>query len=382
MSEKNLSNLKETSWNKILVFAIVCIALYVVIAIYPQSTVVSKENTEAVAATILTSRVTTLDASTIPTEYVGRVEAIQSVSVKPQISGNISKVYFKEGSIVKEGDLLYQIEPQQYQATVQLRKAELEQAKANLITAERYYKRIKSTDKKAISATDRDAAEGDYLKAKAAVAQAKANLRLAQIDLGYCKITAPITGKIGKSLYTKGNYVTPSTTELANIVQMDPIRVTYHMPDRDYLDQFKLFKTENDVYSTKLVLSNGSAYDFTGERDFEDNSIDVSTGTITMNLKFSNADGFLIPGEMVRVFTSPAEKSIVTVIPLSAVMADSRGDYVYVVSNNIVQKTYVTLGREFGQNREVTGIREGTQVAVAGVHNLRDGMSVKIQTID
>lgn len=331
---------------------------------------------------VIVKQVEKFDASSVPSEYVGRVESIQSVSVKPQISGEIAKVCFKEGSVVKAGQLLFQIDPKQYEATVQLRKAELQQAEANLVTAEKYYKRVTAASERAVSATDRDTAEGNFLQAKAAVAQAKAALKLAQIDLGYCRITSPITGKIGRALYTKGNYVTPQITELASIVQMDPIRVSYPLPDRDYLDQLSLFKEDGSIYNTSLILSNGEKYNVPGKRDFENNRVDQTTGTIMMRLRFANKDGMLIPGEMVRVFTNPVKSHIVNAIPQTAVMADEQGDYVYVINaDNTARQARVTLGREFGELREVTsGVEAGENVAVAGLQRLRPGAKVRIET--
>ena len=331
---------------------------------------------------VIVRQVEKFDASSVPSEYVGRVESIQSVSVKPQISGEIAKVCFKEGSVVKAGQLLFQIDPKQYEATVQLRKAELQQAEANLVTAEKYYKRVTAASERAVSATDRDTAEGNFLQAKAAVAQAKAALKLAQIDLGYCRITSPITGKIGRALYTKGNYVTPQITELASIVQMDPIRVSYPLPDRDYLDQLSLFKEDGSVYNTSLILSNGEKYNVPGKRDFENNRIDQTTGTIMMRLRFANKEGMLIPGEMVRVFTKPVKSHIVNAVPQTAVMADEQGDYVYVINaDNTARQARVTLGREFGDLREVTsGVEAGENVAVAGLQRLRPGAKVRIET--
>ena len=331
---------------------------------------------------VIVKQVEKFDASSVPSEYVGRVESIQSVSVKPQISGEIAKVCFKEGSVVKAGQLLFQIDPKQYEATVQLRKAELQQAEANLVTAEKYYKRVTAASERAVSATDRDTAEGNFLQAKAAVAQAKAALKLAQIDLGYCRITSPITGKIGRALYTKGNYVTPQITELASIVQMDPIRVSYPLPDRDYLDQLSLFKEDGSVYNTSLILSNGEKYNVPGKRDFENNRVDQTTGTIMMRLRFANKDGMLIPGEMVRVFTNPVKSHIVNAVPQTAVMADEQGDYVYVINaDNTARQARVTLGREFGELREVTsGVEAGENVAVAGLQRLRPGAKVRIET--
>ena len=331
---------------------------------------------------VIVRQVEKFDASSVPSEYVGRVESIQSVSVKPQISGEIAKVCFKEGSVVKAGQLLFQIDPKQYEATVQLRKAELQQAEANLVTAEKYYKRVTAASERAVSATDRDTAEGNFLQAKAAVAQAKAALKLAQIDLGYCRITSPITGKIGRALYTKGNYVTPQITELASIVQMDPIRVSYPLPDRDYLDQLSLFKEDGSIYNTSLILSNGEKYNVPGKRDFENNRVDQTTGTIMMRLRFANKDGMLIPGEMVRVFTNPVKSHIVNAVPQTAVMADEQGDYVYVINaDNTARQARVTLGREFGELREVTsGVEAGENVAVAGLQRLRPGAKVRIET--
>ena len=331
---------------------------------------------------VIVRQVEKFDASSVPSEYVGRVESIQSVSVKPQISGEIAKVCFKEGSVVKAGQLLFQIDPKQYEATVQLRKAELQQAEANLVTAEKYYKRVTAASERAVSATDRDTAEGNFLQAKAAVAQAKAALKLAQIDLGYCRITSPITGKIGRALYTKGNYVTPQITELASIVQMDPIRVSYPLPDRDYLDQLSLFKEDGSIYNTSLILSNGEKYNVPGKRDFENNRVDQTTGTIMMRLRFANKDGMLIPGEMVRVFTKPVKSHIVNAVPQTAVMADEQGDYVYVINaDNTARQARVTLGREFGELREVTsGVEAGENVAVAGLQRLRPGAKVRVET--
>lgn len=331
---------------------------------------------------VIVRQVEKFDASSVPSEYVGRVESIQSVSVKPQISGEIAKVCFKEGSVVKAGQLLFQIDPKQYEATVQLRKAELQQAEANLVTAEKYYKRVTAASERAVSATDRDTAEGNFLQAKAAVAQAKAALKLAQIDLGYCRITSPITGKIGRALYTKGNYVTPQITELASIVQMDPIRVSYPLPDRDYLDQLSLFKEDGSIYNTSLILSNGEKYNVPGKRDFENNRVDQTTGTIMMRLRFANKEGMLIPGEMVRVFTKPVKSHIVNAVPQTAVMADEQGDYVYVINaDNTARQARVTLGREFGDLREVTsGVEAGENVAVAGLQRLRPGAKVRIET--
>ncbi|MCI5863719.1 MAG: efflux RND transporter periplasmic adaptor subunit [Cloacibacillus porcorum] len=379
-----MNSKQKSGWIKIAVVIVVIAAAFYGYKAWNGGKAAQPQATQAQSAEplVIVKPVEKADASTQPSEYVGRVEAIQSVQVKPQISGEIAKVCFKEGSIVKAGQLLFQIDPAQYQATVALRKAELEQANANLDAAEKYYARVQAAETRAVSAAERDTAESNVLQGRAAVSQAKANLRLAEINLGYTRITSPITGKIGIANLTKGNYVTPASGALATIVQMNPVRVSYSLPDRDYLDQLELFKKEGSVHKTKLILSNGSELDVPGQRDFEDNTVDQMTGTVMMRLRYTNDGGMLIPGEMVRVFTQPVKSRIVSVIPQTAVMADAEGDYVYVVeADNTARVVRVKLGREMGSLREVaSGLSEGQNVVVAGLQNLRPGVKVRIDT--
>lgn len=377
-----LNSKQKSGWIKIALVVVIAAAAVYGYRTWSGGKAVQQQTAQAAEPLVIVKPVEKADSSSQPSEYVGRVEAIQTVQVKPQISGEIAKVSFKEGSIVKPGQLLFQIDPAQYQATVALRRAELEKAEATLAEAEKYHKRVMAANDQAVSAADRDTAESSVLQGKAAVSQAKANLRLAEINLGYCRITAPITGKIGIANLTKGNYVTPSSGALATIVQMDPVRVSYTLPDRDYLDQLELFKKEGSVYKTKLILSNGSELDVPGQRDFEDNTVDQMTGTVMMRLRYTNDSGMLIPGEMVRVFTQPVKSRIVNVIPQTAVMADAEGDYVYVVeADNSVRDVRVKLGREMGTLREVvSGLKDGQNVVVAGLQNLRPGTKVRIDT--
>ncbi|MCQ4813225.1 efflux RND transporter periplasmic adaptor subunit [Cloacibacillus evryensis] len=377
-----MNSKQKSGWIKIALVVVIAAAAVYGYRTWSGGKAVQQQTAQAAEPLVIVKPVEKADSSSQPSEYVGRVEAIQTVQVKPQISGEIAKVSFKEGSIVKAGQLLFQIDPAQYQATVALRRAELEKAEATLAEAEKYHKRVMAANDQAVSAADRDTAESSVLQGKAAVSQAKANLRLAEINLGYCRITAPITGKIGIANLTKGNYVTPSSGALATIVQMDPVRVSYTLPDRDYLDQLELFKKEGSVYKTKLILSNGSELDVPGQRDFEDNTVDQMTGTVMMRLRYTNDSGMLIPGEMVRVFTQPVKSRIVNVIPQTAVMADAEGDYVYVVeADNSVRDVRVKLGREMGTLREVvSGLKDGQNVVVAGLQNLRPGTKVRIDT--
>ncbi|MDR3255908.1 MAG: efflux RND transporter periplasmic adaptor subunit [Synergistaceae bacterium] len=307
-------------------------------------------------------------------EYMGNVEPIQSVDIRPHVAGEILRVHFKEGSMVKEGDLLFTIDAKQYQATVDLRKADVARAEANLGRVSKYYARLKSSDSRSVSATDLDFAENDILQGKAAVAQAKASLKLAQIDLDYTKIKAPISGRIGRALFTKGNLVSPSGGALAGIVQLDPIRVSFALPDRDYLDQMDKFKsTGGSVYDTTIRLANGSLYPMKGKRDFEENAMNEDTGTMTMRLRFDNAGGMLVPGEMVKVEAKPSTPHVGPVIPQEAIVADAQGDYVYVVDgSNAAHQRRVSLGVAVGSSSEVlSGLEAGEMIIVRGLQSVK-----------
>lgn len=330
------------------------------------------ENMQPTAPAVVLYKVSERDLSP-SRSFIGKVEAIQSVSLKSQVSGEIRSVNFKEGAFVKSGQPLFTIDSSRYQATSDLRKAELEQAEAALTKAEKYLERVKAADKRSISASDIDAAESAFLQAKATVSQAKAALKIAEIDLAHTRITSPITGRIGAAVYTKGNYVTPSSETLATIVQMDPIRVALALPDKDYLNQLEQFRKNGPVYRTTLVLSNGRELDVQGERDYESNKVDERTGTMEMVIRFPNPEGILIPGSMVRVGTKPVESGLSIVIPQESILADSQGSYVFTVDkNNIAHQTRIELGEEVGIMRKVLkGLKPGDSVIRIGLQNVR-----------
>lgn len=312
-------------------------------------------------------------------EYIGRVEAIQSVSLRPQISGEIVGVHFKDGSLVKAGQALFSIDRKPYQATVDLRLADLAKAEANYERASKYRERLRASDSRSVSGNELDMAESDVLQAKAAISQAKAALKLAEINLGYTRINAPISGRIGKAKFTVGNLVSPAGGELARIVQTNPIRVSFALPDRDYLEQTAAFRSSGtSVYNATIRLADGKAYPFRGERDYEDNAMDEKTGTLMISLRFKNDDGLLVPGSMVSVATKPAKKHVAPVILQESILADEQGDYVYVVDeSNVAHQRRVKLGAELGQMREiVSGLRAQEKVIVYGTQFVRPEMTV------
>lgn len=315
----------------------------------------------------------------VPRTYAGQVEAIQFVNIIPRVAGEIKSVNFTEGSTVNEGDVLFTIDPSQYQATVALRQADVAQATADHNYAVKYHSRLKASDQRSIKATDLEAAESRVAQTKAAVDQANAALKLAQIDLSYCTIKAPITGQIGRASLTRGNYVTPASGSLASIAQIDPIRVRFSVPDRDYLASIEEFKTSgDDVFTSKLILPDGSEYPFSGARDFEDNTMDSSTGTMTLRVRFSNAHSVLVPGTVVRVVVKPTKRYVSVVVPSDAVMSTPKGDIVYVVDkDDKIEARPVAAGEDFGTMTEIKdGLVVGERVVIRGLLNVRPGMTV------
>lgn len=381
ISEKETRRQTAGRWNWSKTKSVVVIAAVIAVLLFARSMKNGRNGQQPQQQpsmpTVITQTVEKADLAA-EREYVGRVDPIQSVSLRPQVNGEISQIHFKDGSLVKAGQLLFSIDSKQYQAAVDARKADLSQAEANNDRASRYFERLKASDQRSVSAVTMEAAESDMLQGRAAVEQAKAALKTAQINLAYTRITAPITGHVGKAMYTKGNFVT-SASELTTIVQTDPIRVTFTIPDRDYINQLDQFKKSgNDVFNATVRLANGDVYTVSGVRDFENNRVDSATGTMMMALRYKNENGLLVPGSMVRVAVKPAKTHIAPIIPQSSIMADSNGDYVYIIDGeNKVHQRRVKLGVAFGVVREViSGVEAGETIVTKGLQSIRDGMEV------
>lgn len=315
----------------------------------------------------------------IPREYLGRIESIQTVDIRPQITGEITSVAFTEGSFVKTGDTLFTIDDSQYRATVSLRRAEVAIATANHDHAVRYLQRLNASDRRSVSANDLDSANSSVAQTKALLDQANAALRLAEIDLGRCVVKAPIDGRIGRAEFTKGNIVSPSSSPLASIVQTTPIRVAYSVPDRDYLANIDAFTgSGEDVFKTNIVLPGEQSYPLDGKRDFEDNTMDASTGTIIVRERFENIGGKLVPGTMVRVEARPAKPHVAIIVPQQSIISTIDTDMVYVIdSNEKIEARPVKVGSEVGTVAEITeGLKEGERVVYRGIQNVRPGVVV------
>ncbi len=315
--------------------------------------------------------------------YIGHVEAIKSVNLKPQVTGYVEKVLFQEGSLVNEGDILFIIEQKRYLANVELRQAELDSAKANLVRAERDYKRQKSLSKENYaSKATLDTSESAYLQAKAAVAQAQANLELAKIDLDYTEIKAPRTGYIGKAQVTEGNYVNSTTQDLARIVQTNPIRVAFQVTDKDMLEA-KANNLKDKQVQTELVLPNGQVLVNHLKSRFNDNEINTETATITIYAEYGNDEGLLIPGNYVDIRVGNKEAEMAVLVPQAALAQDEHGNYAVTVNDeNIAEQKRVVLGDVIGDSQIVLeGLNADDRVIIQGLQKVRNGQAVKAQLV-
>jgi len=317
-----------------------------------------------------------------PREYVGYVEAINTVDLCPQVNGYLEIADFTEGAFVEAGKTLFTIEQGQYKATLELRKAQLAQAQADLSQSEKYLKRLMSADGRSVSQNDIDSAESIVAGNKARIQQCQAGIELAEIDLKHTVIKAPISGYIGRAEVTAGNYVSSSTPYLARIVQTDPVRVVFSLPDKEYLDSLNKIGKGGDDSSValRLRLPDGSEYSAVGKSEFANNEMDPQTATIAIRFRFDNADKKLVPGGYVTVLLGDAQRQKSLVVPHSAILNTAEGTSVYVVdAESNAQLRHVVIGDETETGAAiVSGLSEGEMIIVQGLQKVRPGAKVKV----
>ena len=322
-----------------------------------------------------------------PTEYIGHVEAIQAVDLRARVEGFLEQINFKEGDNVPSGKVLYVIEQAPYLAKVAVDKAQVAQAEAELTRANQHLQRLRSALAASIPAMDLDDAVAAQLRAEAQIAMAKANLNRSLLDLGYTTIKAPINGRIGRTAYTRGNLVGPTSKPLARIVQMDPIRVVYSISDNNLAAiQMALNDAAEGQRHFDLVprlrLANGTILDTKGRIDFVDNEMDPATGTIAIRAEFDNAKNLLIPGEYVNVLVTLTQPKLLPTVPQAAVLVNQQGYYVLVVDRQKVANVrQITIGKAVGAMWAVeSGLAAGEQVVVEGIQKVKPGEPVQIDS--
>ena len=318
----------------------------------------------------------------LPERFVAHAEPVQEVDLLPQVDGYIKEIKFKEGDLVKAGDVLYVLDGERYQAIVNQRKADLAAAEAEQRRAQRYYERMQKADARGITQLERDNAEAAAESSKAAVMQAKANLVVAEYDLNKTQVHAPISGQIGKSSVYPGDYVAPSKGALARIVQVDPMRVSFPLTDRAYIAwRSAQLKGEDPDYRLRLILPDGSEYRQHGAWAFDDNTMSKETATIIMRLVFPNPDRMLIPNSYVTLLVDYKKPPKLPCVPQQAVVDLSTGSRgVWVLKDDMTVEQRVIEAREMsdGWIPVDKGLSIGEKVIVSGVSKLAPGMKVKI----
>jgi membrane fusion protein (multidrug efflux system) len=313
-------------------------------------------------------------------EFVGRVEAVDRVEIRARVTGFLQKVLFKEGDLVKKGDLLYQIEPDSFEAAVLQARGALFEAQATYTNASAQRGRTEElvkTDAAARSQLDtRVAAEKS---AQGAVIIAEANLRTATINLGYTSIVAAISGEVGRSAVTPGNVVGPDSGPLTLIVSRDPMYVTFPVSQREFLkfQDAEQRRKGGEALAVRIRFSDGSMYRQSGRINFVNVTVDRATDTILVRATMPNPDGALIDGQLVRVSVEADKPEQRVLVPQAALIVDQQGSYVFVVVDGKATVQRVKLGGESGPYAIVDeGLKGGEQAVVQGMESLRPGAPV------
>ncbi|EKT4520916.1 efflux RND transporter periplasmic adaptor subunit [Pseudomonas putida] len=325
----------------------------------------------------------------ISTELSGRILAPRTAEVRARVAGVVLKRVYREGSDVKQGDVLFLIDPAPFKADHDSARATLAKAEANLYQARLQEQRYRElVDDKAVSRQEYDNARATFLQAGAEVAQAKAALERARLNLGYATVTAPISGRIGRALVTEGALVGQNeTTALAIIQQLDPIHADVTQSTRDLnalrraMRAGELQQVGQDQARATLIQDDGSAYPLPGKLLFSDISVDPSTNQITLRSEFPNPDLDLLPGSYVRVRLEQAVQPKGISVPQRAILRDSAGvpKVLVVDPQQRISERQVVLGNAQGDRWIVSeGLAPGERVVIEGLQHVKAGDQVQV----
>ncbi|WP_156379818.1 MULTISPECIES: efflux RND transporter periplasmic adaptor subunit [unclassified Rhizobium] len=316
----------------------------------------------------------------------GRTAASLIAEVRPQVGGIVRKRNFQEGGSVKEGDVLYEIDPATYQAAYDSAVAAVAKANGAVPSAQAKVERYRGLSRSdAVSQQDLDEAQGALAQANADVASAKAALETARINLDYTKIRAPIGGRVGASTVTVGALVTADqTTSLTTIRQIDPINVDVTQSSANLLKLRRAIedgrlKTTGANVSVKLKLEDGSDYDQTGRIEFLDAAVEETTGSVTVRAEFPNPEQLLLPGVYVRAMIQEGIRQNSYLVPQRAVSRNTKGDATakFVMPDGKVEERVLKVDRSIGNSWLVAdGIKDGERVVVEGYQRVRAGQEV------
>lgn len=317
----------------------------------------------------------------ISVESTGRVEAKYSVDVIARVSGFLLKKYFKEGDFVKKGQLLFQIDPKEYQLEVNNSQAAVNQYGALLKNAQQELNRANALIKEdLISHSDVDQSLATRNSNRALLDSARQKLELARVNLSYTRIHSPIDGRIGKVKITEGNYVDATSGSLVNISSMNPVYVTFSLRSQDFVKLLKTSDKFKDV-QVKAQFDNGVIYDKIGKIDFVDNQIDQNSGSVQMRAVFDNSKGWLVPGDYMKVTLIAPKKVEYMTVPQACAKGDAMsGYYVWTVEDGKAVRKDIKVSDDINNNWVVdSGLDKSDQVIVSGIQNIAmPGQKVKV----
>jgi multidrug efflux system membrane fusion protein len=321
-------------------------------------------------------------------EFTGRTAAVKLVTVTPRVSGYIVDIPFKEGDLVHKGDLLFQIDPRPYQHAYEQTVGQLQQAQANKqlqdVTFARQ-QRLRETG--VIAKEDYDTALSNKGQAAAQVISAQAALNSAQLNLEFTHVTSPINGRVSRQLVNIGNLVQADSTQLTTIVSIDPIYAYFSIDELAALSyqrlirEKKLASSQDGKVPVYLQLQDETGFPHEGTIDFSDNAFDSSTGTLLIRGSFPNPDGFLTPGNFVRVRVASSPKYDALLVADRAIGSDQDQSFVYLVdSKNIARLRHITTGQLAEGLRVVkSGLQPDDVVIINGIIKVRPDNSVRPQ---
>lgn len=332
---------------------------------------------------VVVEKVEVQDVSS-PARFTARVEAIEAVDIRARVTGFLRSVTFKDGQAVKAGDTLFEIEPDQLQASVASARAQVARAEATRKSSLASLERNRTLlARRTVAQATLDDAQAAFDVAAADVQVAEAALNSAELNLSYARITAPISGSIGRATFTVGNLVAPDSGVLARIVSLDTIRVAFAMTEGLLVtarqQQASGTTIDPGAFKLSLRLPNGTDYDMPGRIEFVENEVDPQTGTVTARAVFPNPHHILIPGQFVTLSIQEKEIPRLPVVPQTAVLQDRNGRFVYLLGpNNTVSQRHIDTGARVANGWAVTtGLNGGEQVVVQGIQRLADGMTVQ-----
>jgi len=329
----------------------------------------------------------------LTTELPGRTCAYLVAEIRPQVNGIIQKRLFTEGSDVKANQVLYQIDPAPFQAALDSARANLAKSEANLVVARLRADRSRGLlAANAVSQQDYDDKEAALKQAEADIEYCKAAIETARINLDYTRVTAPISGRIGRSNVTDGALVTAyQALALATIQQLDPIYVDVPQSTTELLklkrrmEDNRLHQNGTDQNTVKLILEDGTAYPLEGNLQFRDVTVDPTTGSVVVRVVFPNPDGILLPGMFVRAVVQEGVSEQAILIPQQSVSRNPKGDPVALIvdGEGKVQQRMLVIDRAIGDDWLVSsGLASGDRVIVEGLQKIRPGASVKVVPFD